>query len=412
MNIDNIAIVRATNIIPFDGVINPISEVPYLVKPNGMQISFMISDLLTEQGILESYDFTKINDEEYQTKRKEILDSYLPYISSYNSVVLFSLNGLVPDDMNNMFSNKNCVIVDGLKEHISDVVSLMPTDTAIKGKVLISSSGVLHIKEDFYNSLSDFDKSRLSNLNFTVKIINGSLEDAVKETLTNSDRFHYEKLSLTRSAGGFFPSETSEDTKRVINEVAISYDIPQVLYYDLLTKNNAAMGRLSSVASEYDNSLTVTNYYLENFYNYLLSNMGCSALKSFVPDYIDSIEFIKSLTVAIRNYGLENYKKLVDLSIDGITSFTTSPLRISTYLAIPTFLALFIYFIYVIIKCIRLSVAVQAYQAIILLVLFFSGVQILLFGIIGEYLGRIFNASKNRPLYLVNEYNGKREENE
>ena len=312
MNIDNIAIVRATNIIPFDGVINPISEVPYLVKPNGMQISFMISDLLTEQGILESYDFTKINDEEYQTKRKEILDSYLPYISSYNSVVLFSLNGLVPDDMNNMFSNKNCVIVDGLKEHISDVVSLMPTDTAIKGKVLISSSGVLHIKEDFYNSLSDFDKSRLSNLNFTVKIINGSLEDAVKETLTNSDRFHYEKLSLTRSAGGFFPSETSEDTKRVINEVAISYDIPQVLYYDLLTKNNAAMGRLSSVASEYDNSLTVTNYYLENFYNYLLSNMGCSALKSFVPDYIDSIEFIKSLTVAIRNYGLENYKKLVD----------------------------------------------------------------------------------------------------
>ena len=107
-----------------------------------------------------------------------------------------------------------------------------------------------------------------------------------------------------------------------------------------------------------------------------------------------------------------NYKKLVNLAIDGITSFTTSPLRISTYIAIPTFLALFIYLIYVIIKCIRFSVAVQAYQAIILLVLFFSGVQILLFGIIGEYLGRIFNTSKNRPLYLVNEYNGKKEMND
>ena len=107
-----------------------------------------------------------------------------------------------------------------------------------------------------------------------------------------------------------------------------------------------------------------------------------------------------------------NYKKLVNLAIDGITSFTTSPLRISTYIAIPTFLALFVYFIYVIIKCIRLNIAIQAFQALILLVLFFSGVQILLFGIIGEYLGRIFNASKNRPLYLVNEYNGKREENE
>jgi glycosyltransferase involved in cell wall biosynthesis len=107
-----------------------------------------------------------------------------------------------------------------------------------------------------------------------------------------------------------------------------------------------------------------------------------------------------------------NYKKLVNLAIDGITSFTTSPLRISTYIAIPTFLALFIYLIYVIIKCIRFSIAVQAYQAIILLVLFFSGVQILLFGIIGEYLGRIFNTSKNRPLYLVNEYNGKKEMND
>lgn len=107
-----------------------------------------------------------------------------------------------------------------------------------------------------------------------------------------------------------------------------------------------------------------------------------------------------------------NYKKLVDLAIDGITSFTTTPLRLSTYIAIPTFIALFIYFIYVIIKCIVLDTAIQAYQAIILLLLFFSGIQILLFGIIGEYLGRIFNETKNRPLYLVNEYNGKREENE
>lgn len=107
-----------------------------------------------------------------------------------------------------------------------------------------------------------------------------------------------------------------------------------------------------------------------------------------------------------------NYAKLINLAIDGITSFTTSPLRISTFLAVPTFLALFIYFIYVIIKCIRFNVAIEAFQAIILLVLFFSGVQILLFGIVGEYLGRIFNESKNRPLYLVNEYNGKREMND
>lgn len=81
-----------------------------------------------------------------------------------------------------------------------------------------------------------------------------------------------------------------------------------------------------------------------------------------------------------------NYIKLIDLAIDGITSFTTSPLRISTYIAIPTFFLLFGYFIYVIAKCFVIKQAIQAFQAIILLILFFSGVQILLFGIVGEYL--------------------------
>lgn len=107
-----------------------------------------------------------------------------------------------------------------------------------------------------------------------------------------------------------------------------------------------------------------------------------------------------------------NYKKLIDLAIDGITSFTTSPLRISTYLSIPTFLMLFVYLIYVIVKWIRTGIFIEAFQVTILLILFFSGVQILLFGIIGEYLGRIFNETKNRPLYFVNEYNGEKELND
>ena len=106
-----------------------------------------------------------------------------------------------------------------------------------------------------------------------------------------------------------------------------------------------------------------------------------------------------------------NYAKLVNLAIDGITSFTTSPLRLATYISIPTFIALVVYFIYVIIKSCTLGVPIEAFQAIILLVLFFSGVQILLFGIVGEYLGRIFNETKNRPIYLVNEFNEKKEMN-
>ena len=107
-----------------------------------------------------------------------------------------------------------------------------------------------------------------------------------------------------------------------------------------------------------------------------------------------------------------NYMKLIDLAINGITSFTTSPLRLATYFAIPTFVLLGVYSLYVIGKCFVTHTMVQAFQAIILLILFFSGIQILLFGIVGEYLGRIFNETKNRPLYFVNEYNGIKEMNE
>ena len=96
-----------------------------------------------------------------------------------------------------------------------------------------------------------------------------------------------------------------------------------------------------------------------------------------------------------------NYKKLIDLAIDGITSFTTSPLRLSTYLTIPTFITLAVYFIYVIVKSCTIHEPIQAFQAIILLI-----------GIIGEYLGRIFNETKNRPLYFIDEYNGEKEKNE
>ena len=66
-----------------------------------------------------------------------------------------------------------------------------------------------------------------------------------------------------------------------------------------------------------------------------------------------------------------NYSKLINLAIDGITSFTTSPLRISTFIAIPTFLVLFVYFIYVIAKSFIVHQPIQAFQATILLILFY-----------------------------------------
>ncbi|MEI2426420.1 glycosyltransferase family 2 protein [Priestia megaterium] len=103
-----------------------------------------------------------------------------------------------------------------------------------------------------------------------------------------------------------------------------------------------------------------------------------------------------------------NYSKLVDLAIEGITSFSTAPLRFSSLFGIVISLGAFIYMAFIILKTLIVGEMVSGYPSLMSIILFIGGIQLLSLGIIGEYLGRIFNETKNRPLYLVNEYNNDR----
>ena len=106
-----------------------------------------------------------------------------------------------------------------------------------------------------------------------------------------------------------------------------------------------------------------------------------------------------------------NYKKLIDLAIDGITSLSISPLRYATYVSIPIFLITMLYFIYVVVRSIAVQAFPQVAQIVLFVVLLFGGIQTLLIGIVGEYIGRIFKNSQKRPVYLVDCVNEKREMN-
>jgi polyisoprenyl-phosphate glycosyltransferase len=99
-----------------------------------------------------------------------------------------------------------------------------------------------------------------------------------------------------------------------------------------------------------------------------------------------------------------NYFKLINLAIDGIVSFTTAPLRFSTVLGLLVSLFAFIYIIILVIQTILYGVGLAGYASTMAVILFLGGVQLLSLGIIGEYIGRIFNETKRRPLYLVEEY--------
>ncbi len=99
-----------------------------------------------------------------------------------------------------------------------------------------------------------------------------------------------------------------------------------------------------------------------------------------------------------------NYWKLWNFAIDGITSFTIAPLKISTYLGLLTAAGAFSYGIYMVIETLIYGNPVPGYPSLIVIILILGGVQLVAIGILGEYLGRIFNETKGRPLYFVNEY--------
>ena len=100
-----------------------------------------------------------------------------------------------------------------------------------------------------------------------------------------------------------------------------------------------------------------------------------------------------------------SFRQLFSLAIDGITSFTSLPLRISTVVGFIVSMLAFIYMIYIFIKALIWGDPVQGYPSLVILLLFLGGIQLLSLGIIGEYIGRIYNETKNRPDYIVRNFN-------
>lgn len=99
-----------------------------------------------------------------------------------------------------------------------------------------------------------------------------------------------------------------------------------------------------------------------------------------------------------------NYWRLWNFALEGITAFSTAPLKLATYLGIVTALAAFVYAMVIVYKTLMFGDPARGYPSLMVVVLFLGGVQLITIGIIGEYLGRMFDETKGRPLYLVQEY--------
>ncbi|MFN3482736.1 MAG: glycosyltransferase family 2 protein [Rhabdaerophilum calidifontis] len=103
-----------------------------------------------------------------------------------------------------------------------------------------------------------------------------------------------------------------------------------------------------------------------------------------------------------------NYRKLTRFAFDGLSSFSTLPLKLATYLGLVISLIAFAYALLIVARTLLLGVDVPGFPSLIVSVMLFSGIQLVFLGVIGEYVGRIFAEVKRRPLYIVAEEVGSR----
>jgi glycosyltransferase involved in cell wall biosynthesis len=99
-----------------------------------------------------------------------------------------------------------------------------------------------------------------------------------------------------------------------------------------------------------------------------------------------------------------NYWRLWNFALEGITSFTTAPLRMATYLGLLVGFGAAGFLVKIIIHTVLFGNGVPGYPSLMAVILFLGGAQLVTLGIIGEYLGRVFNEVKQRPLYFVAQY--------
>lgn len=101
-----------------------------------------------------------------------------------------------------------------------------------------------------------------------------------------------------------------------------------------------------------------------------------------------------------------NYWRLWNFAIEGITSFSFAPLQLASYIGIVVSIGSFLYAMLLIVRTMAFGKDVPGYASIMVTILFLGGIQTLFIGIIGEYLGRMFNETKSRPLYLIQDLTG------
>lgn len=290
---------------------------------------------------------------------------------------------------------------------------------------------------ELYKRVSDV-LSKLEKYDYEILIINDGSKDKTLEILRdlNSKDKHLQYVNLARNYGKEIAMAAGLDYVKGDVVVILDADlqippeyIPEMLSYYEEGYDDVYGRRKSRNDESFFKRLGTKIYYkalqsltrvdiLKNTSDFrLLSRRAVEALKQYKEQrrYTKGLfaligfkkkEFIYEPVKRYAGKSKWNYFSLINLAIEGITSFSTFPLRLSSFLGIIVATVGFIYILFLILKTIIFGEPVRGYPTLLSIIVFLGGIQLLSLGVIGEYLGRIFDEVKNRPLYFVEKYSG------
>lgn len=303
--------------------------------------------------------------------------------------------------------------------------------------VLIPAYNEEECLHELYKRVSDV-LSKLEKYDYEILIVNDGSKDKTLEILQelNKNDSHLQYVNLARNYGKEIAMAAGLDYVKGDVVVILDADlqippeyIPEMLSYYEEGYDDVYGRRKSRNDESFFKRLGTKIYYkalqsltrvdiLKNTSDFrLLSRRAVEALKQYKEQrrYTKGLfaligfkkkEFIYEPVKRYAGKSKWNYFSLINLAIEGITSFSTFPLRLSSFLGIIVATIGFIYILFLILKTIIFGEPVRGYPTLLSIIVFLGGIQLLSLGVIGEYLGRIFDEVKNRPLYFVEKYSG------
>lgn len=303
--------------------------------------------------------------------------------------------------------------------------------------VLIPAYNEEECLHELYKRVSDV-LSKLEKYDYEILIINDGSKDKTLEILhdLNAKDKHLQYVNLARNYGKEIAMAAGLDYVKGDVVVILDADlqippeyIPEMLSYYEEGYDDVYGRRKSRNDESFFKRLGTKIYYkalqsltrvdiLKNTSDFrLLSRRAVEALKQYKEQrrYTKGLfaligfkkkEFIYEPVKRYAGKSKWNYFSLINLAIEGITSFSTFPLRLSSFLGIIVAAVGFIYIVFLVLKTLIFGEPVRGYPTLLSIIVFLGGIQLLSLGVIGEYLGRIFDEVKNRPLYFVEKYSG------